>query len=140
MLRSVGALIFGSLADRYGRKWPMIINLCAFIVLELGTGFTNNLHQFLGVRALYGIAMGGTQFWKRESKSFSANTYQDCSVQRHLQPWKTSHMKLAAFSPAFLNKDTQLGTYSRQSSTERSFQQPLTVGGVCSGSVRAPQF
>jgi SHS family lactate transporter-like MFS transporter len=60
MLRSVGALIFGSLADRYGRKWPMIINLAAFIVLELGTGFTKNLKQFLGVRALYGIAMGGT--------------------------------------------------------------------------------
>lgn len=59
MLRSVGALIFGSLADRYGRKWPMIINLSAFIVLELGTGFTKNLKQFLGVRALYGIAMGG---------------------------------------------------------------------------------
>jgi len=59
MLRSVGALIFGSLADRYGRKWPMIINLIAFIILELGTGFTNTLPQFLGVRALYGIAMGG---------------------------------------------------------------------------------
>jgi MFS family permease len=27
MLRSVGAIVFGILADRYGRKWPMIINL-----------------------------------------------------------------------------------------------------------------
>lgn len=60
MLRSVGALIFGSLSDRYGRKWPFIINLAAFIVLELGTGFTHNLKELLGVRALYGIAMGGT--------------------------------------------------------------------------------
>jgi SHS family lactate transporter-like MFS transporter len=59
MLRSVGALIFGSLSDRYGRKWPMIINLFFFILLELGSGFTNTLPQFLGVRALYGIAMGG---------------------------------------------------------------------------------
>ena len=59
MLRSVGAIIFGVLADRYGRKWPMIINLFLFIVLELCSGFCQNLPQFLGVRALYGIAMGG---------------------------------------------------------------------------------
>ena len=59
MLRSVGALIFGTFSDRYGRKWPMIINLVFFIILELASGFTKNLSQFLGVRALYGIAMGG---------------------------------------------------------------------------------
>ncbi|OBT84342.1 hypothetical protein VE02_07267 [Pseudogymnoascus sp. 03VT05] len=59
MLRSVGALIFGVISDRYGRKWPMLINLSLFIVLELATGFCNTLPQFLGVRALYGIAMGG---------------------------------------------------------------------------------
>ncbi|KFY91403.1 hypothetical protein V498_05487 [Pseudogymnoascus sp. VKM F-4517 (FW-2822)] len=59
MLRSVGALIFGVISDRYGRKWPMLINLAAFVVLELATGFCNTLPQFLGVRALYGIAMGG---------------------------------------------------------------------------------
>lgn len=59
MLRSVGALIFGTIADRYGRKWPMIVNLCFFIILELATGFTKNLSQFLAVRSLYGIAMGG---------------------------------------------------------------------------------
>ena len=61
MLRSVGALVFGSLSDRYGRKWPMIINLFLFIVFELASGFTHSLSQFLGVRALYGIAMGGTE-------------------------------------------------------------------------------
>lgn len=59
MLRSVGALIFGTISDRYGRKYPMITCLVLFIILELATGFTHNLHQFLGVRALYGIAMGG---------------------------------------------------------------------------------
>lgn len=37
----------------------MLINLGLFIVLELATGFCNTLPQFLGVRALYGIAMGG---------------------------------------------------------------------------------
>jgi SHS family lactate transporter-like MFS transporter len=59
MLRSVGSIIFGLAADRYGRKWPFIINNLLFIVLELGTGFCQTYEQFLGVRALFGIAMGG---------------------------------------------------------------------------------
>ncbi|KAF2629074.1 MFS general substrate transporter [Macroventuria anomochaeta] len=59
MLRSIGSIIFGLAADRYGRKWPFIINNILFIVLELGTGFCTTYEQFLGVRALFGIAMGG---------------------------------------------------------------------------------
>jgi SHS family lactate transporter-like MFS transporter len=59
MLRSVGALFFGFLSDRYGRKWPVIINLFLFSVLELASGFCKTLPQFLGIRSLYGIAMGG---------------------------------------------------------------------------------
>jgi SHS family lactate transporter-like MFS transporter len=38
MFRSVGAVIFGIAADRYGRKWPFVVNNILFIVLELGTG------------------------------------------------------------------------------------------------------
>lgn len=37
----------------------MIACLSLFIVLELATGFTQNLSQFLAVRSLYGVAMGG---------------------------------------------------------------------------------
>jgi SHS family lactate transporter-like MFS transporter len=59
MLRSVGSIIFGLAADRYGRKWPFIINNALFIVLELGTGFCGTYSEFLAVRALFGIAMGG---------------------------------------------------------------------------------
>jgi len=59
MLRSVGSIVFGLAADRYGRKWPFIVNNILFIVLELGTGFCNTYNEFLGVRALFGIAMGG---------------------------------------------------------------------------------
>ncbi|CAJ2512484.1 Uu.00g054990.m01.CDS01 [Anthostomella pinea] len=59
MLRSVGSILFGIAADRYGRKWPFIINNVLFIVLELGTGFTQTYGQFLACRALFGIAMGG---------------------------------------------------------------------------------
>lgn len=59
MLRSVGAVIFGILSDRYGRKWPFIACCLLFVVLEIGTGFVQTYQQFLGVRAIFGIAMGG---------------------------------------------------------------------------------
>ena len=35
MFRSVGSVLFGIAADRYGRKWPFIVNNLLFIVLEL---------------------------------------------------------------------------------------------------------
>ncbi len=59
MLRSVGAVTFGILGDKYGRKWPFIINLALLSVLQIGCGFVNTYKEFLGVRALFGIAMGG---------------------------------------------------------------------------------
>ncbi|TDZ37345.1 Carboxylic acid transporter protein-like protein [Colletotrichum spinosum] len=59
MFRSVGSIAFGIAADRYGRKWPFIVNNILFIILELGTGFCNTYQQFLACRALFGIAMGG---------------------------------------------------------------------------------
>lgn len=59
MFRSVGAVLFGVAADRYGRKWPFVVNNILFIILELGTGFCQTYKQFLAVRALFGIAMGG---------------------------------------------------------------------------------
>lgn len=71
MLRSVGALVFGVFADRYGRKYPMIINLVLFIFLELGSGFCQTLHQFIAVRALYGIAMGGKNTFPQLSISIN---------------------------------------------------------------------
>nr|QFR37151.1 MFS transporter [Cyberlindnera americana] len=58
MLRSVGACFFGYFGDRYGRKWPLIINLACLIVIQIGTGFVNDYKSFLGVRALFGIFMG----------------------------------------------------------------------------------
>ena len=59
MLRSVGSVAFGVASDRWGRKWPFIVNQVLFIVLELGTGFCQTYKQFLACRALFGIAMGG---------------------------------------------------------------------------------
>ncbi|KAH7909574.1 carboxylic acid transporter protein [Hygrophoropsis aurantiaca] len=59
LFRSVGAVIFGILSDRFGRKWPLVFNLVLCSILELGTGFVQTYKQFLAVRALFGVAMGG---------------------------------------------------------------------------------
>ncbi|KAH3688666.1 hypothetical protein WICPIJ_000357 [Wickerhamomyces pijperi] len=60
MLRSCGAVIFGVWTDNYSRKWPFIFCAFMFLALQIGTGFCTNFHQFLAVRALSGVAMGGT--------------------------------------------------------------------------------
>lgn len=59
LFRPLGAIIFGLLSDRYGRKWPLVINLCIIAVLSLGTGFVQTFPAFLAVRSLFGIGMGG---------------------------------------------------------------------------------
>ncbi|KAJ1958367.1 Carboxylic acid transporter [Linderina pennispora] len=59
MLRPIGALIFGVIADRYGRRIPLMANLFLFTVIELASGFSKNLSTFIGLRAVYGILMGG---------------------------------------------------------------------------------
>jgi SHS family lactate transporter-like MFS transporter len=57
--RPVGAFFFGGISDRYGRRLPMIVNLCLFAVIELSTGFAHSFVQFLCIRAVFGIVMGG---------------------------------------------------------------------------------
>ena len=57
--RPVGALIFGLLADRYGRRMPMMLDLIFYSAVEVATGFAPNLATFLVLRALFGIGMGG---------------------------------------------------------------------------------
>ncbi len=57
--RPVEALIFGLLADRYGRRLPMMIDLVFYSIVEVATGFAPNLAAFLVLRALFGIGMGG---------------------------------------------------------------------------------
>ena len=57
--RPVGALLFGAMADRYGRRPTLMINIGCFSVLELACAFAPSLHVLLILRALFGIAMGG---------------------------------------------------------------------------------
>jgi len=57
--RPVGAFIFGLLADRYGRRLPLMIDLVFYAVVEVATGFAHDFKTFLILRALFGIGMGG---------------------------------------------------------------------------------
>jgi SHS family lactate transporter-like MFS transporter len=58
-MRPVGALVFGLLADRYGRRGPLMANVVFFSFIELLCGFAPNYWVFLVLRMLYGIGMGG---------------------------------------------------------------------------------
>ena len=57
--RPVGALLFGMLADRYGRRPVLMFNILSFSVIELACAFAPSLNMLLVMRALFGIAMGG---------------------------------------------------------------------------------
>jgi SHS family lactate transporter-like MFS transporter len=57
--RPVGAFIFGLLADRYGRRLPLMIDLVFYSVVEVLSGLAPNYTAFLILRALFGIGMGG---------------------------------------------------------------------------------
>src|SRR5436305_3941702 len=57
--RPVGAFIFGLMADRYGRRIPLMIDLVFYSIVEVATGFTHSYLSFMVLRALFGIGMGG---------------------------------------------------------------------------------
>ncbi|MGC2333434.1 MAG: MFS transporter [Candidatus Acidiferrales bacterium] len=57
--RPVGGFIFGMLADRYGRRLPLMINVGVFAVADVLTGLAPNYTTLLIVRAFFGVVMGG---------------------------------------------------------------------------------
>ena len=57
--RPVGAIVFGMLADRYGRRPVLMVNILGFSVIELACGLAPSLTTLLVLRGLFGLAMGG---------------------------------------------------------------------------------
>jgi SHS family lactate transporter-like MFS transporter len=57
--RPFGAFLFGLLADRYGRRTPLMIDLVFYSIVEVATAFAPTYTSFLILRALFGIGMGG---------------------------------------------------------------------------------
>lgn len=60
-MRPVGALVFGALADRFGRRKPLMVCVAYFSLITVLSGFSPNYAFFAAMRALYGIGMGG--YW-----------------------------------------------------------------------------
>jgi SHS family lactate transporter-like MFS transporter len=58
-MRPVGALLFGVIADRYGRRPALMGSILLYAAIELLSGFAPSLTAFLILRAIFGIGMGG---------------------------------------------------------------------------------
>ncbi len=58
-MRPVGALVFGWMAEKYGRRPVLMLNVLSYALIELATAFSPNLAVLLALRAAFGFAMGG---------------------------------------------------------------------------------
>jgi SHS family lactate transporter-like MFS transporter len=59
MMRPVGAIIFGIMADRFGRKLPLMLNVVMYASVSVACAFAPSFKVFLALRMIFGIAMGG---------------------------------------------------------------------------------
>jgi len=57
--RPLGALAFGWLAEKYGRRPILMLNVVSYSAVQLATAFAPDLTTLLALRALFGFAMGG---------------------------------------------------------------------------------
>jgi SHS family lactate transporter-like MFS transporter len=57
--RPIGAFVFGLLADRYGRRLPLMLDILFYSAIEVASGFAPSYSVFIVLRLLYGIGMGG---------------------------------------------------------------------------------
>ena len=59
LMRPVGALVFGQLAEKFGRKPTLMLNVVSYSVFAIASAFAPTFGWFLATRALFGVAMGG---------------------------------------------------------------------------------
>ena len=59
LMRLVGGVISGTMADRYGRKLPLVLSLAWVSVFALLSGFATSYPMLFAIRALFGIGIGG---------------------------------------------------------------------------------
>lgn len=54
---SIGQLLYGPLFDRFGRKSPLYVGLCIYVVASVGCAFTHSVNALIAMRFLQ--ALGG---------------------------------------------------------------------------------
>ncbi|HKQ86499.1 MAG TPA: MFS transporter [Candidatus Acidoferrales bacterium] len=59
LMRPVGAFFFGLIADRWGRRIPLMLDIAFYSVMEVLSGLAPTYRIFYILRLLYGIGMGG---------------------------------------------------------------------------------
>jgi SHS family lactate transporter-like MFS transporter len=55
----VGGLLFGTLADRWGRRMGLALTVAMYSIFTFASGFANDFNTLLILRALAGIGIGG---------------------------------------------------------------------------------
>jgi SHS family lactate transporter-like MFS transporter len=58
-MRPLGAIIFGIMADRLGRRLPLMINVIFYAIVSVLSGLAPSYQVFLLLRMLFGVGMGG---------------------------------------------------------------------------------
>jgi SHS family lactate transporter-like MFS transporter len=58
-MRPVGAFLFGLMAERYGRRPTLMLNIISFSMFGLASAFAPTIGSFMICRGLFGVAMGG---------------------------------------------------------------------------------
>ena len=59
VMRLVGGVMSGAMADRYGRKLPLMLSIMWLSIFALLSGFSSSYAMLFALRALFGIGMGG---------------------------------------------------------------------------------
>jgi SHS family lactate transporter-like MFS transporter len=58
-MRPLGAIVFGLMADRFGRRIPLMINVVFYAVISVLCGLAPSYGVFMLLRMLFGVGMGG---------------------------------------------------------------------------------
>ena len=59
LMRPVGAIVFGALAERFGRRPTLMVNVVSYSLFVMASALAPTFGWFLAMRALFGVAMGG---------------------------------------------------------------------------------
>jgi SHS family lactate transporter-like MFS transporter len=59
VMRLIGGVAAGTAADKWGRKGPLMLSILWFSLFAFLSGFSKSYTMLFGLRALFGIGMGG---------------------------------------------------------------------------------